>query len=180
MKVIFSKSAFCFEEMDYSFDGPNVTKKLKFPDILVDLSKYVDPKLYQGSLHLLNRYMHNIFTFLYSLTSNPLSVMHNRYYSSRMSLFEKTLQTQLLISPQSCEAFSHVSDVLPRLRHCMGIDAGEPERADIIKILRRFTRMCHLRDEDESHPQNQKILYNFGKINRTTLFCLEIKICKFY
>ena len=45
----------------------------------------------------------------------------------------------------------------------MIINVDDSGRAEIIKILRVFTGMCHLNDEDEPHPQNQKILYNFGE-----------------
>ena len=81
-----------------------------------------------------------------------------------MTLFEKGIQTQLLIAPKSCDVFKEVSELLPTLRRYMSIDVGDKGRAEIIKILKTFTKMCHLNDEDEPHPQNQKILYNYGII----------------
>ena len=54
---IFSQSTFHFEEL--LFEDAKFEKKLKFPFILIDISKYDDPRLLQGSLHLLNRYSYN-------------------------------------------------------------------------------------------------------------------------
>ena len=81
-----------------------------------------------------------------------------------MMLFERAIQTQLLIAPKSRKVFDRVSELLPNLRGHMSIDVGDSGRAEIIRILRTFTGMCHIGDdEDEPHPQNQKILYNFGE-----------------
>ena len=55
---IFSKSEYFFEDADYFFEGASSVKNLKFPDLLVDMSNYVDPRLFQGSLYLLHRYSH--------------------------------------------------------------------------------------------------------------------------
>lgn len=52
---IFSLSAYFFEKPDFFFDGAEPSTKLEFPDILVDISNYADPRLFQDSLHLLNR-----------------------------------------------------------------------------------------------------------------------------
>ena len=86
-----------------------------------------------------------------------------RYYSSEVTLFKKCVQTQLLIAPKSREVLEDVCNLLPTLRRYMSNDVGDSERAEIIRILQTFTKMCHLNDEDEPHPQNQKILYNCGK-----------------
>ena len=46
----------------------------------------------------------------------------------------------------------------------MSVDAGETERAEIIRILLIFTHMCALNgDDSQSHSQNQKILFNYGE-----------------
>ena len=79
-----------------------------------------------------------------------------------MTLFENGMKTQLLISPKSCEVFKHVHDFLRTLRHYMSNDFEDTGRAEIIKILQTFTKMCHLDDEDEPHQQNQRILYYYG------------------
>ena len=82
-----------------------------------------------------------------------------------MTLFEKAIQTQLLIATESRGVFESVSDLLPKLRGYMSIEVGDRERAEIIRILRILTSMCQIKEEDEPHPQNQKILYNFGEHN---------------
>lgn len=134
LKFMFSTSAYCFEHSDYS---PKT-----FPEILLDLSKYECDELVQGSLHLLNR-----------------------YFSSEISLFSKAIQTQLLVTQQSVKVFEEIEDKLPILRRHMSVDIGEDERAELIRILRTFTKMCSLDEEaHEPHQQNQKILYNFGKV----------------
>ena len=47
----------------------------------------------------------------------------------------------------------------------MSVDAGESQRAEIIRILLTFTHMCTLNgDDSQSHSQNQKILFNYGKL----------------
>ena len=74
----------------------------------------------------------------------------------------KAIQTQLLIAPKSCEVFSDVNEQLSKLRHHMSTDVWESDRSEIVKILRLFTKLCHLGHEDEPHTQNQKILYNSG------------------
>lgn len=160
---IFSQSAYFFEKSDYCFENAASVKCLKFPDILVDVSNYIDPRLLQSSLHLLNRFVHIICS--YCLGSYWfVSLYYIRYYSSEMTLFEKAIQTQLLIAPKSCEVFNDIGELLPTLRRYMSIDVGDVGRAEIIKILRTFTKMCRLDDEDEPHQQNQKILYNYGEI----------------
>ncbi len=52
----------------------------------------------------------------------------------------------------------------------MSIDAGAEERASIIRILKCFTAMCTL-DNDQTlpHAQNQRILYNYGIMNTVSL-----------
>jgi hypothetical protein len=52
---IFSQSAYFFEKADFFFAGADPSTRLEFPDILIDISNYVDPRLFQDSLHLLNR-----------------------------------------------------------------------------------------------------------------------------
>lgn len=80
-----------------------------------------------------------------------------------MTLFERAIQTQLLIAPKSCEVFRYVNELLPDLRGYMSVDVDDRERVEIIRMLRILTGMCQINDEDEPHPQNQKILYNFGE-----------------
>jgi hypothetical protein len=83
-----------------------------------------------------------------------------------LELFKKAIQTQLLVAEESCRVFSDINEQLSMLRECMSTDISESDKAaaEIIRILKLFTRLCHLDDEDEPHSQNQKILYNSGKL----------------
>lgn len=49
----------------------------------------------------------------------------------------------------------------------MSVDILELEQAaaEITQILKQFTRLCYLDSENEPHNQNQKILYNSGKLH---------------
>ncbi len=130
---------FMFSKSAYFFESPDYSSK-PFPDILLDLSRYDSDELVQGSLHLLNR-----------------------FFSSEISLFDKAIQTQLLVTQQSKTVFKDIEEQLPILRRYMSVDVGEDERAQLIRILRTFTGMCSLEgEEQEPNQQNQKILYNFG------------------
>ena len=138
LKAIFFLSAYFFEKNEYL----NSTGNTSFPDILIDLSKYQSDKLVMGSLHLLNR-----------------------FYSAEVTLFEKAIQTQLLVTDESQRVFAEIEQLLPRLRHHLSIDAGESQRVEIIHTLNTFTRICSLQDDEEQpHQQNQNILYNFGEL----------------
>lgn len=55
LHYIFSRRAYFFEKLGFSFESATV-KNLKLPDLLIDISNYNDPRLLQGSLHLLNRF----------------------------------------------------------------------------------------------------------------------------
>ena len=89
-------------------------------------------------------------------------ILSHRFYSSDAILFEKALQTQLMSTPKSCEVFNDVRELLPTLQYHMSVGVGVSGRTEIIKLLRRLTKLCYLDDYDESHQQNQKILYNSG------------------
>ena len=80
-----------------------------------------------------------------------------------MMLFEKAIQTQLLIAVGSSEVLNDIHMLLPIFRHYTSVDVDSAGRAEIVRMLRIFTKMCHLDEEDEPHPQNQKILYNLGQ-----------------
>lgn len=110
-------------------------------------------------------YKHGLFTCF--------AINTVRYYSSEETLFKKCIQTQLLIAPKSCEVSEDVSKLLPILRRYMSNDVGDNGRAEIIKILKKFTKMCHLHDEDEPHLHNQRILYNSGNMQCHCLLFLH-------
>jgi len=132
---------FIFSQSAYFFESPNYTST-SFPDILIDLSCYDSNELVQGSMHLLNR-----------------------FYSAEVTLFQKAIQTQLLVTEESQRVFTEIKKLLPDLRHLLSVDAGESQRKEIIRIISTFTQMCVLKeDEEEPHQQNQNILYNYGEL----------------
>ena len=138
LKAILFLSAYFFEDPKYL----NSTGNTSFPEILIDLSKYQSEKLVLGSMHLLNR-----------------------FYSAEVTLFEKAIQTQLLVTDESRRVFAEIEKLLPPLRHHLSVDAGESQRVEIIHTLNRFTKMCSLQeDEEQPHQQNQNILYNYGEL----------------
>ena len=138
LKAILFLSAYFFEDPKYL----NSTDNTSFPEILIDLSKYQNEKLVLGSMHLLNR-----------------------FYSAEVTLFEKAIQTQLLVTDESRRVFAEIEKLLPSLRHHLSIDAGESQRVEIIHTLNTFTKMCSLQeDEEQPHQQNQNILYNYGEL----------------
>lgn len=138
LKAILFLSAYFFEDPKYL----NSTDNKSFPEILIDLSKYQSEKLVLGSMHLLNR-----------------------FYSAEVTLFEKAIQTQLLVTDESRRVFAEIEKLLPPLRHHLSVDAGESQRVEIIHTLNTFTKMCSLQeDEEQPHQQNQNILYNYGEL----------------
>ena len=138
LKAILFLSAYFFEDPKYL----NSTGNTSFPEILIDLSKYQSEKLVLGSMHLLNR-----------------------FYSAEVTLFEKAIQTQLLVTDESRRVFAEIEKLLPPLRHHLSVDAGKSQRVEIIHTLNTFTKMCSLQeDEEQPHQQNQNILYNFGEL----------------
>ena len=80
-------------------------------------------------------------------------------------MFAKAIQTQLLVAQESCTIFNDINKQLSMLREYISVDILESDKAaaEIIRILKSFTRWCHLDDEDEPHNQNQKLLYNLGE-----------------
>ena len=149
LQYVFSLSAYTFENPDF-LDHP-------FPEILLDIANYKDNELIQNSLYLLSR-----------------------YFSSETSLFQKAIQTQLLVTAKSENVFEEVEKLLPTLRRYLSIDVKAKERAEIVRILTRFSEMCCLEGSaGEPHPQNQKILYNYG-VYVYVCVCLCMHVCVLY
>ena len=145
MQLARERLKFIFSQSAYFFEAPNYTST-SFQDILIDLSCYESNQLVQGSLHLLNR-----------------------FYSAEVTLFQKAIQTQLLVTEESQRVFGEIRQLLPTLRRHLSVDAGESQRAEIIRILNSFTQMCSLQEDNEQpHQQNQNILYNFGELHSLT------------
>ena len=71
--------------------------------------------------------------------------------------------------------FKKIENQLPTLRRLLNIDLEEDSRAELVEILRTFTAMCYLPSgEFEPHPQNQKILYNFGQCLLYACVCVSM------
>ena len=145
MQLARERLKFIFSQSAYFFEAPNYTST-SFQDILIDLSCYESNELVQGSLHLLNQ-----------------------FYSAEVTLFQKAIQTQLLVTEESQRVFGEIRQLLPTLRRHLSVDAGESQRAEIIRILNSFTQMCSLQEDNEQpHQQNQNILNNFGELHSLT------------
>ena len=87
----------------------------------------------------------------------------SRYYSFEVTLFDRALQSQLLITDESKAVYVEVRDSLQSLRRYISVDIRDSPQAEIIAILQRFTQMCICNEvRREPHAQNQRILYSFG------------------
>ena len=112
-----------------------------FASILLDLTQYENLELVTTALRLLN---------------NQYTVENN--------LFEKAIQTQVLINPNSIGLFKDTDNILPEFRRLLKSSLTKSESCNrLIELLENFVHACELpNDRTEAHPQNQKILYNFG------------------
>ena len=129
----------------------------KLVPILLDLSKYDDEDLVQGSIQLLNK-----------------------LYSSDINLFKRAVQAQIL-TEKSRSIHETISKLQWSLRkyldHRVNIisdstDDSDSEEAKSVETgsspLKKLTDKCWLDGEAEGfepHQQNQKIIFNFGKCN---------------
>ena len=112
-----------------------------FESILLDLTQYDDLELVTTALRLLN---------------NQYTVENN--------LFEKAIQTQVLINPDSIGLFKDTDNILPEFRRLLKSSLTKSDSCNrLTKLVEDFVHACELpNDRSEAHPQNQKILYNFG------------------
>ena len=119
--------------------------------ILLNLAKYDDEGLVQGSFQLLNK-----------------------LYSCDMNLFQRAVQAQLLITEKSKSLYAMINDLLHSLRKSLNPKTSSlSENAQKVSAttsggkfpLRVLTKSCWLEGEAEGyepHQQNQRIIYNFG------------------
>ena len=123
----------------YQFEGYFGDEK--FESILLDLTQYENLDLVTTALRLLN---------------NQYMVENN--------LFERAIQTQVLINPKSIEFFKETDGILPEFRRLLKASFTKSDSCNrLVEILIYFIQACELpNDKTEAHPQNQKILYNFG------------------
>ncbi|KAI6652753.1 hypothetical protein LOD99_4139 [Oopsacas minuta] len=112
-----------------------------FVNILLDLTQYDNLDLVTTALRLLN---------------NQFMVENN--------LFERAIQTQVLINDNSIELFKNTDRNLPEFRRLLKASLTNSDICNrLIGLLVTFVEACELpNDRTEAHQQNQKILYNFG------------------
>ena len=113
----------------------------KFESILFDLTQYDNLDVVTASLRLLN---------------NQYMVENN--------LFEKAIQTQVLVNKKSIIFFNQTREQLPQFRRLLKSTLTDSDVFNDLKaILDSFIQACTLSNQNpEPHPQNQKILYNLG------------------
>ena len=92
------------------------------------------------------------------LALNLLTQMH----FLENTLFSQSTEVQLLVTKESIAEYRKISELLPRLRHLLSIDAGIQGQWKIVDILDTLTGMCSLPD-GEPHRENQQLLFNFGQ-----------------
>ena len=140
-------------------------KQSELDRILLDLAKYEDEDLIQGSFQLLNK-----------------------LYSSDSNLFKRAVQAQLLITEESKDLHAEINRLLPSLRvylnpKCLQSQISTQHSCQVatspeIQLRERLplkclTDKCWLLEGKmegfEPHHQNQKIIFNFGKMIMTVV-----------
>ena len=123
-------------DTDLSNDG-------QLPNVLLDLACYKYSDLIQRALLLLDR-----------------------YYTSKTDIFQRALQSQLLLTRQSSELYNTVEGLFLKLTHYLTSGSSPDEDASTedspIKVL---TKYCWLEDEVdgfEPHQINRNIILSFG------------------
>ena len=116
----------------------------QLPKILLDLACYKYNDLIQRSLLLLDR-----------------------YYTANTDIFQRALQSWLLLTPQSTELYNTVEKLFLKLTSSLRSGSGEIDDQDEgpspVKIL---TEYCWLQNEVEGfepHQINRNIILSFGK-----------------
>jgi inositol 1,4,5-triphosphate receptor type 1 len=137
LQFIFKATAF-FEEGTH--EDP---RNHEFVKILLDIAGYEDNELVVWSLHLLNR-----------------------FFTSDTDLFEKAIEAQLLITPQSKATHKLVENQVSQFRKLTLHDLDIKHMKELELLLEQMTMLCLLdKDLEEAHGQNQKILYNHGVLS---------------
>ncbi|ESO83880.1 hypothetical protein LOTGIDRAFT_236387 [Lottia gigantea] len=122
------------------FEETEFFKNYEITEILLDLSHYDYDEMLCKSMHILNR-----------------------YYSFHQNLFNKAIQAQVLITDNSVNIMSRLSQILPVLRRLATAKLNDDQVLQLADILDELILMCQLEGEaDERHFMNQKILYNHG------------------
>ncbi|CAH1798712.1 unnamed protein product [Owenia fusiformis] len=128
------------KELREMFDGAAFFETEHVTAILMDLSNYKYDKMVTKSLTLLNK-----------------------YYSSKMHLFEVASTAQVLNTPDSCNVHREAQKSLPTLRRMTKSKLTVEQVRIVGEILDRLIEFCHLpKDPEERHPMNQNVLINHG------------------
>ena len=137
-------------------------KQDELAPILLDLVMYENDDLVQGSLQLLDK-----------------------IFSSELHLFQRAVQTQLLLTAESERLYQNINDCLHLLRQylnpniCLYSQSSpqQPMESLLVMVkskdsespLKELTEKCWLEGEVigfEPHQRNQKIIYSFGECLR--------------
>ena len=118
----------------------------QLPHVLLDLACYKYNDLIQRSLLLLDR-----------------------YYTSKTDIFQRALQSQLLLTPQSIELYNTVEKLFLKLTGYLrsGVSADESDDDKDSSPVKMLTKYCWLEDEVEGfepHEINRNIILSFGKL----------------
>ena len=116
----------------------------QLPQVLLDLACYKYNDLIQRSLLLLDR-----------------------YYTSKTDIFQRALQSQLLLTPQSIELYNTVEESFLKLTRYLrsGSSPDESNAAKDPSPIKMLIKFCWLEEEVESfepHQTNQGIILSFG------------------
>ena len=128
----------------------------QLPHVLLDLACYKYNDLIQRSLLLLDR-----------------------YYTANTDIFQKALQSWLLLTPQSIDFFNMVDSLSMSMTSYL---KSLSSTADGISPLKELTKYLWLEDEVEGfepHQINQSIILSFGMIiclHRQSLWCFFLII----
>ena len=112
----------------------------QLPHVLLDLACYKYDDLIQRSLLLLDR-----------------------YYTANTDIFQRALQSQLLLTPQSVELYNTVESLFLKLTTYLR--SGSADIGKGPSPIKMLTEYCWLKDEVEGfepHQINRNIILSFG------------------
>lgn len=128
------------DHIDYithTADSLDLSNHQHLPNVLLDLANYDHEDIFQHSLLLIDR-----------------------YYTCQSDVFDRALQTQLLVTVGSCDVYNTMEslylELIASLRSCSGDDPSP---------VKALTTCCWLKEEVEGyepHQINQNIILGFG------------------
>ena len=140
---IFTVAKQHLKDISHRRNDPDLSNNKELPNILLDLANYEHNELIQHSLLLLDR-----------------------CYSSESDIFERALESQLLLTTESIEFFNKMEVLVPKLIAYLQTGFDEGVKDDDSSPVRELTTYCWLEDEVEGfepHQINQNIILSFGK-----------------